>query len=48
MTREQIRQHRDRLDKMDTLSERILNIVCAGAGAALVFVLLQVVQIIGG
>lgn len=48
MTREQIRKHQDHLDKMDALSERILNIVCVGAGAAFAIVLSQVLQVIGG
>ena len=48
MTREQIRQHQDHLDKMDTMSERILNLVCVGAGAALALVLSQVLSMIGG
>ncbi len=47
MTREQIRQHQDHLDKMDTMSERILNLVCVGAGAAFAFVLAQFLQMIG-
>lgn len=48
MTREQIRHNQDRLEKMDTLSERILNLVCVGAGAALALVLSQVLSMIGG
>ena len=48
MTREQIRKHQDHLDKMDTLSERILNPVCVGSGAAFAIVLSQVLSVIGG
>lgn len=47
MTREQIRQHQDHLDKMDALSERILNVVCAVAGGAFALVFSQTLSIIG-
>ncbi len=47
MTREQILKHQDRLDKMDALSERIMNFVCAIAGGAFALVLSQTLSIIG-
>ncbi len=47
MTREQIRQHQDHLEKMDSLSERILNVVCAVAGGAFALVMSQVISMIG-
>lgn len=48
MTREQIRQHQNDLERMDMLSERILNLVCVGAGAAFALVISQVLSVIGG
>lgn len=47
MTREQILKHHDHLDKMDALSERILNVVFAVAGGAFALVLSQVISMIG-
>lgn len=47
MTREQILKHQDHLDKMDTLSERILNVVFAVAGGAFELVLSQALSMVG-
>ncbi len=48
MTREQIRQHKDHLDKMDVLSERILIVICVAATAVWIKVLVQALSMIGG
>ena len=48
MTREQIRQHQDRLDRLDTISERIFIGVCVASTVVWVNVLVQVASMVGG